>query len=288
MGVVFQPMLAKLRYQLELPAANDGLVVVLLQADGLEDDANLSAHATLSDLLLWNSEANFTNYGRLILTTPATVTADAETGAVAFELGEQTWTGAGGLVDNELAAIVICYLPDVALLDDTTMLPLVSLDYDTTTSGTDLTCELDFAVAGALLAVTPALNWMPTVSNVGALLRARTCDDNGNELGTFTSETRPTDTQVEELITRAASITVGASIGYLVPEPLWESARTVTSMLAAMLVEVGFFPEQVRAAASPYVQYERLFELMKDDFREAKLNLPDKLSYEVDTFLSIY
>src|SRR5262252_9639288 len=186
MGVVFQPMLAKLRYQLELPAANDGLVVVLLQADGLEDDANLSAHATLSDLLLWNSEANFTNYGRLILTTPATVTADAETGAVAFELGEQTWTGAGGLVDNELAAIVICYLPDVALLDDTTMLPLVSLDYDTTTSGTDLTCELDFAVAGALLAVTPALNWMPTVSNVGALLRARTCDDNGNELGTFT------------------------------------------------------------------------------------------------------
>jgi len=102
--------------------------------------------------------------------------------------------------------------------------------------------------------------WAPTVADVGALLRARTKDSSGNELGTFTADTRPTDTEVTELIAQAVDDVVGA-IGQspTIPPDTYDNAAKVAAVGAAMLVELSFFPEQVATGRSPYAQLQTLY-----------------------------
>jgi hypothetical protein len=104
-----------------------------------------------------------------------------------------------------------------------------------------------------------ATDWAPTVDAVGAQLRARTKDANGNELGTFTEDTRPTGVQVEELIDRAT----GDMISVL-PDPMdpkWNDRASGVAVLgAAMRVELSFFPEQVATGRSPYPQLKALYD----------------------------
>lgn len=116
-------------------------------------------------------------------------------------------------------------------------------------------------------------NYTPGVGDVGALLRARTRDSDGNEVGTFTDKTRPTATQAERLIDMAASL-VGTTIGYDVPTDLWPAAANLITLRAAMFVELSYFPEQVRAQASPYQQYKLLADEAIEGLKKAKLNLP--------------
>lgn len=60
---VFNIARGKIRYYLELPAASDSLLVVLLQTTGLQADDTLRDHDTLAVLLAAsNDEATFTNY----------------------------------------------------------------------------------------------------------------------------------------------------------------------------------------------------------------------------------
>lgn len=106
------------------------------------------------------------------------------------------------------------------------------------------------------------VEWAPTVDDVGALLRARTTDDSDDELGTFSSVTRPTDTQVEALILTAAghvASRVGSSSN-LCEEGLTEQATGLAALYAAMLVELSYFPEQVGGNKSPYDKYKELFD----------------------------
>lgn len=104
-----------------------------------------------------------------------------------------------------------------------------------------------------------ATDWAPTVDAVGAQLRARTKDSNGNELGTFTEDTRPTGIQVEDLIARAT----GDMISVL-PDPMdpkWnDRAAGVAVLGTAMRVELSFFPEQVATGRSPYAQLKALYD----------------------------
>jgi hypothetical protein len=97
-----------------------------------------------------------------------------------------------------------------------------------------------------------------TVQDVADLLLARTKDDDGNELGEFTDATRPTDEGVDRLITRALA-EVLARVGGEPAEPFWLALRTLVALYAAMLVELSYFPEQVRSDRSAYPEYERLF-----------------------------
>lgn len=101
-------------------------------------------------------------------------------------------------------------------------------------------------------------NFLPTLGEVGALLRIRTRDARtGVELGTFTENTRPTDDQVRLLIVKADS-KVAARFGNGLPETLREKTRTVTAIRAAMLVELSFFGDQIRAGRSPYTELKEL------------------------------
>jgi hypothetical protein len=102
-------------------------------------------------------------------------------------------------------------------------------------------------------------DWEPTVQAVGAYVRARTKDDVGNELGTFTEDTRPNEAQVVELIDKAQSAVANA-IGEDF-DPKWnERARDLAALRAAMLVELTHFPEQVAAGRSPYPQLKELWD----------------------------
>jgi hypothetical protein len=102
-------------------------------------------------------------------------------------------------------------------------------------------------------------NYVPQISQVGALLRARTKDSAGNETGTFNADTRPTFQQVQELIYSAVG-TLKARAGEVIPDQLIQEATRLAALRAAMLVELAYFPEMVATGRSPYAQYEKMWE----------------------------
>jgi len=101
-------------------------------------------------------------------------------------------------------------------------------------------------------------DWAPTVAQVSSLLRARTKDNNMVELGTFTADTRPTAEQVGDLIPQAVG-EVESRTGVLTDE-LEPRGINVAALYTAMLVELSYFPEQVRDGMSPYEQLKELFD----------------------------
>ena len=91
-----------------------------------------------------------------------------------------------------------------------------------------------------------------TPANVAALLRARTKDDAGVELGQWTAETRPTLAQVDETLDLAAGI-VTARVG--TPVDACAGAFSVAvAFEAACIIEKSYFPEQVESGRSQYDQ----------------------------------
>ena len=121
------------------PAAS-GLIVVLLKA--VEVDTTLRDYATLDALLLaaGNTEADFTNYlprKALVAADVGPVAVDNAADRISCDVGDQTWTLAGGTLDNNLLKLLICYAPDTAGAD-TTIVPLTFLDFVASTDGNDL------------------------------------------------------------------------------------------------------------------------------------------------------
>jgi hypothetical protein len=99
----------------------------------------------------------------------------------------------------------------------------------------------------------------PSASEVARLLRARTKDSTGKEVGDFTDDTRPNWHEVDDLITTAEG-DVLAQTGSLLSELAAKSVRALVALRAAMLVELSYFPEQVRSDRSAYVEYKRLYD----------------------------
>lgn len=102
---------------------------------------------------------------------------------------------------------------------------------------------------------TPPDPGRPTVEQVALLIRARTKDTFGNEVGTFDSDTRPTDVQVEEQIDAAMAL-----VGVRFPATSGMTAEQVSAFAAlvayraALRIEKSYFPEQVRSDRSAYPQ----------------------------------
>jgi hypothetical protein len=114
----------------------------------------------------------------------------------------------------------------------------------------------------------------PTVEEVAALLRARTQDDNDKEIGTFDDSTRPTGEEVQHIIDLSEDMIYGVT-GDMTNLPcpgadqVRESAHSFWILLAAMLVELSYFPEQVENNRSPYDQYKELFDSLLGNLRNA-------------------
>lgn len=117
----------------------------------------------------------------------------------------------------------------------------------------------------------PPADWTPAVVDVGAVLRARTKDAVGNELGTFTGNTRPTDAEVTNLIAQAMA-EVKAEHGDpdipadADPTQLYAILKREAILTTAMQVELTYYPEQVATGRSPYeairLQRDRLIPLV--------------------------
>jgi hypothetical protein len=95
----------------------------------------------------------------------------------------------------------------------------------------------------------------PSVDDVALLIRARTKDSHGNEVGTFDDETRPTADQVEEQIDAALPLVLMRlpEVEKL-PTELVPAIAAVVAYRAALRIEKSYYPEQVRSDRSAYDQ----------------------------------
>lgn len=100
----------------------------------------------------------------------------------------------------------------------------------------------------------------PTLAEVGSLLRTRTRNSGGTELGTFTDDTRPTGSEVQNLIFSSVS-EVQDSIGTAdVPPQVEQAVKNTIILYTAMQIELTYFPEQVGSGKSPYNEYKGLYD----------------------------
>jgi hypothetical protein len=128
-----------------------------------------------------------------------------------------------------------------------------------------------------------SVNWRPTVDEVATLIRARTIDDEGNEVGTFTNKTTPSYEQADELVDKAvedlypifhstvadAPVPPNAS-----PEAYREAVSALAAARAALLIELTHFGKEVAQGNSPYKQ-------MWDDYRQQLLQVATMLGLVV-------
>jgi hypothetical protein len=102
-----------------------------------------------------------------------------------------------------------------------------------------------------------------TVADVAALITARTKDADGNEVGEFTQDTRPTDDQVQARIEIARSLVLKEA-GGLVPDECLEGAESAVALKAAMICEAAFWPEQTESNQSAFQRLESLYNQAHD------------------------
>jgi hypothetical protein len=117
--IVFNIALGKVKYYAELPAANDGLVLIALESSGLETDAVLRDKDDFASVVAGTTNEQAT-VGRKPLAS-VTVTVDDTNDRVALAASSVTWTAPTG---NAIGAVVICYDPDIAAGTDADLIPL--------------------------------------------------------------------------------------------------------------------------------------------------------------------
>lgn len=118
----------------------------------------------------------------------------------------------------------------------------------------------------------PASDWTPLVADVGAQLRARTRLKSGAEAGTFTDETRPTEAQAASMVSRGVG-DVAMVIGNDIPQMLWDDAKDVAVIAAAMRIELSYFPEQIATGKSPYRELKELYDSRIKELKVAVQNV---------------
>lgn len=138
---VFNIAKGKVKYYAELPAANDALIVIPIEATGLEADATLKDYDDVAALLAGASNEQ-TTLGRKTITA-VTVTVDDTNDRVDIDIADPTWVGGTG---NAVGALLIAYDPDTTAGTDSTLVPLTKHDFAVTPDGTDITGQV--AAAG--------------------------------------------------------------------------------------------------------------------------------------------
>ncbi|MFJ6579260.1 hypothetical protein ACIQMY_25275 [Streptomyces sp. NPDC091368] len=133
-NIVFNQALGRVAALAALPAANDALIAVPLEAAGLVTDATMRDYDDLATLLAGASNEQ-TSMGRKTL-TGVTVTVDDTNDRVAIDCADITWTGATG---SAVGAVVICYDPDTTTGTDSDLIPLTKHDVTMTPDGSSYT-----------------------------------------------------------------------------------------------------------------------------------------------------
>ncbi|APE21394.1 MULTISPECIES: hypothetical protein [Streptomyces] len=136
-NLVFNTALGRVAALAALPAANDALVAVPLEATGLVTDTTMRDYDDLASLLAGASNEQ-TTMGRKTL-TGVTVTVDDANDRVAVDCADITWTAATG---NAVGAVVICYDPDTTGGTDADLVPLTKHDVSLTPDGNSFTLSV--------------------------------------------------------------------------------------------------------------------------------------------------
>lgn len=102
-------------------------------------------------------------------------------------------------------------------------------------------------------------DYRPDLTKVSNLIRTRLKDGNGNVLGRFTPMTQPTSGQALEVIGTAMN-ELSISVGDKIPDDLITEASELAAIRTAMLLELTYFPEQVKDGRSPYEQWRVMYE----------------------------
>lgn len=123
-----------------LPATNDALIAVVLEATGLEADDALQDYDDLAALLAGASNEQ-TTMGRKTL-TGVTVNINDTTNVASVDVADITWLAATG---NATGKLVICYDADTTAGTDANIIPLTLHDFSVTPDGTDITVQIDSA-----------------------------------------------------------------------------------------------------------------------------------------------
>lgn len=107
----------------------------------------------------------------------------------------------------------------------------------------------------------PVDEFTPTTADVGALMRARTKDINGDEIGDFNDDTRPTGAEVDKLITDAVSDVASRTGANICDKSdLRANAQSMVVLRTAMKIELSYFPEQVPGNRSPFANYKSMYD----------------------------
>lgn len=135
--LVFNIAKGKVKYYAELLAANDALIVIPLEATGLEADSTLKDYDDVAALLAGTTNEQ-TTAGRKTITS-VTITVDDTNDRVDIDIADQTWTA---LTGNAIGALLIAYDPDTTTGTDSTLVPLTKHDWAITPDGSDVTATV--------------------------------------------------------------------------------------------------------------------------------------------------
>lgn len=134
---VFNIAKGRVAYYASLPAANDAIIAIPIEASGVEADATLIDYDTVSALLAAANNEQ-TTMGRKTLASVAATVDDAND-RVNLDSADITWSGATG---NAISDILICYDPDTTGGTDADLIPLSWHDFSATPDGTDITATV--------------------------------------------------------------------------------------------------------------------------------------------------
>lgn len=100
----------------------------------------------------------------------------------------------------------------------------------------------------------------PSVRDLGSFMRDRTniAGSAGKQAGTFTSLTRPTNLEAQKEIDRAQDMVL-MEVGEDIPTRLYGQTWWAVTLYAAMLVEIGFYRNEVNKDQSAFAQYQQMY-----------------------------
>jgi hypothetical protein len=125
--------------------------------------------------------------------------------------------------------------------------------------------------------------WYPSLDRIAAIIRARLKNRLSGEDVTWSDSTRPTAAQVRELIP-VASVDILPCIGdpTALPVKYHDAVSAVVAIRTAMLIELGFFPEQVAADRSAYNEYVTFYTMAKSSICQVMADDPEVSGITMD------
>lgn len=131
---VFNIAKGRVAYYAGLPAASDAIIVIPIEASGVESDAVLRDYDDVATLLAAATNEQ-TTMGRKTITS-VTVTVDDANDRVDVDIADQVWAAAAG---NAISDLLIAYDPDTTGGTDSSLIPLSWHDFPITPDGSDVT-----------------------------------------------------------------------------------------------------------------------------------------------------